>query len=113
MAILTTEQAREAQAKSAESRRNNKAIAAQIVALTGEQTTYLASQLADVREHIQTTSDLMRTTSKPGDREKLARAMNYLREQERILAGRPLPGQLRPPKESKAIAKPAIYALPV
>jgi hypothetical protein len=106
---LTPEQARENQVKAAATRRQNNARAAQIVELTGPQTTYLVLQLADVREHIQRLSVMLKQTIKPGEVEKVARALKYLREDERSLCDRIAGGTGKPVGKSK----PTIYAVPI
>ncbi len=57
---------------------------------------YLSEQLARVRKHLDRVDAQMEKAKDPLDVERLARARNTLAEQERILAGRPLPGSHRP-----------------
>jgi hypothetical protein len=61
------------------------------------------ARLACVRKQLNRIDDMMKTETDPAKLDKLASALSRLAEQERQLAGRPLPGSLRP-KEPKSVS---------
>lgn len=102
---FTPEKAREARQMQIETARRNAAI------LRGEieigippavqpRDEYVSEQLREAREEIQRLKALARQMTAPADIERMSRAIREWAEQERKLAGRPLPGALRP-KTSK------------
>jgi hypothetical protein len=60
---------------------------------------YVASRLVRVREMLNRLDSMMTKESDPQRLDRLASAQSKLSEQERILDGRPLPGQRRPAPE--------------
>lgn len=94
--------ARAARAKQAEIHKRNAAISSGLLEITPRQPTvqptdaYVQSRLTRIRAHIETTDEALAKAKEPIDRERLARALAALQDQERILAGRPLPGSHRP-----------------
>ena len=68
----------------------------QAPAIPNGQDSYVHERLARTREHIAKADAALDAAILPKDREACARALAQLMEQERILAGRPLPGSHRP-----------------
>lgn len=64
---------------------------------------YAARRLLRVRQHLDRLDWLLSKETDALVLERMARALSHLAEQERLLCGRPLPGQYRPeiPRESK------------
>jgi hypothetical protein len=67
---------------------------------------YVSERISQVREHIARLSDKLNRENDPQRINWLAAAQERLAEQERILAGRPLPGSRRPKPDHAA--KPAM-----
>jgi len=67
---------------------------------------YTAQQLTRVREHLARLDAQLEATKDPQAIERLVRARGVLGEQERILAGRPLPGSRRPGREKPVLVAP-------
>lgn len=71
---------------------------------------YLAGQLARTRAQIERVSGMLEEATNDQAIERLCRALGTLRESERILDDRPLPGSRRPGKERSG---PAAIIRPV
>jgi len=111
--LFTKENARQFQAKAVESRRRNAELreAERLAALQRPPTepqpeSYPQQRLLRVRALLDDVDEQLSKTRDPQDRERLARAANVLSEQERILAGRPLPGSRRPGRDRAPAAAP-------
>jgi hypothetical protein len=121
---FTTANARENAAKSHVVRKANYAVAKQALKgqpQAGQPTTAVAAEtaglddysvrtLARVREQIDQLADMMKKEKDPARLDRLAAAFAKLSEVERQLAGRPLPGSLRPsgkPSNAGMIEQPA------
>lgn len=57
---------------------------------------FLRDELLSTRAECKRVGKLLSETKEAAEIDKLARALSTLRDQERVLAGRPLPGALRP-----------------
>lgn len=115
MPLFTPDTARENAAKAHQARRRNEEVRAiavaepvtpppeppQVAAPLAETEVYVSNQLVYVRAHIARVDKLLEKETDALSLDRLARARNTLAEQERILAGRPLPGALRPGKPGK------------
>ncbi len=64
--------------------------------------TYVAKQLVCVREHLDRLDKLIAKETEPASLDRLVSAQSKLREQERILDNRPLPGSRRPSADKTA-----------
>ena len=115
---ITAANAQEMAAKSLASRRQAATMRAIRLAVPA-QTPQIPAQLADYHETRLTRVRVMLDeldaqqlkTRDPQQRERLARAQTLLAEQERILAGRPLPGARRPGPASDRPASTLIEPL--
>lgn len=112
--------AREMAAKAQESRRINKALLADSLSVptiiepdAKLPDTYVGLQLTRVRAQISRVNAKIDREDDPQQLERLARALNVLSERERVLAGRPTPGQLRPAKEPTKRTPKQAWAEPV
>ncbi len=92
--------------KSHEARRLNKAkrldamaIPTQPMGDAAQLNPYVGLQLTRVRAQISRVNEMIDQEKDAQQLERLARALNVLSERERVLDGRPTPGQLRPAKE--------------
>lgn len=63
---------------------------------------YVNRRLSRVRRHVDMLSDMLEQETNAKALDQLASALSRLCEIERQLAGRPLPGSLRPVRETKA-----------
>jgi hypothetical protein len=63
----------------------------------------IQAQLKRVRAHIDRLDGLLEACDDAGEIDKLCRALSTLREDERKLAGRPLPGSFRPTSKTKIV----------
>ena len=96
---ITSANAREMAAKSAEARRERKIQRQEAAASPlGEPQNggYVASRRACVREQLARVDEMILKEKDPQRLDRLASAQARLSEQERILDGRPLPGAFRP-----------------
>jgi hypothetical protein len=73
---------------------------------------YAGARLMRVRVQLDRLDELMLTESDPQKLDRLASAQARLSEQERVLAGRPLPGLRRPAKEAPP-RRPSMAAVPI
>ena len=128
MSQFTSANAREFAAKALIARRANRerrqnleetlaALTAKVSALAPlpaeELSGYAQNRLARVRKQLDRIDALMLTETDPGKLDRLASAQNRLSEQERILAGRPLPGSIRRPVEKSRRRAPEYHAGPM
>src|SRR5262245_45793669 len=101
--LFTRENAREMAARSnaiqRERRRESQTLAPLSPPATGDHDPYVASRLMRVREQLNRLDSMMSKETDPNKLDRLASAQSKVAEQERILDGRPLPGQRRPPPE--------------
>lgn len=67
---------------------------------------YAVRLLARVRTMLDENDEMLMKARDPLDRDRLARASSVLAERERVLAGRPLPGQRRPGPAGRTSAAP-------
>lgn len=74
---------------------------------------YVLAELVRTREEIKDLHQKIKLTVEPLLLEKLWRCMSLASERERLLAGRPLPGQYKPDKTQRQINRTkSILALP-
>jgi len=124
MALITSANARQLAAKALIARRANRErarnldqtladLAAKVTALAplpAEQLSgYVEKRLVRVRRQLDRIDEMLMEESDPQKLDRLAAASMRLAEQERILAGRPLPGSRRPPKEP--VRRPAYHEM--
>ncbi len=109
MALLDTQTAKELAAKSHEARRRNKELreAEQHMPQPEPQIAqpkpdYISDRLARVRTQIDMLSDMLEAEEDPNKLDRLANAISRMSELERQLAGRPLPGSLKPTQARQA-----------
>jgi hypothetical protein len=102
--LITSANAREMAARSQEARRQRKMEreAAPEVPQTSPQSDddndeFVTARLVRVRKQLNRLDNLMETETDPQKLDRLASAQARLAEQERLMAGRPLPGSCRPP----------------
>lgn len=121
MPLFTPAVAREMAAKALASKLRNKAmrllnppsqlpspaLVALVTALSPDDA-YRLSRLACVRAHLDRLDKMLQTEKDPRDLDRLASATARLSEQERLLAGRPLPGAHRPDLQQVAKGKSAV-----
>ena len=110
MARFTSANAREMAARSVEARQERQSAGQTPLEtpLEAEGTTdFVSVRLVRVRALLTDTDAQLAKAKDPLDRERLARAAQVLSEQERIMAGRPLPGAFRPSKARTAAAPSA------
>jgi len=69
---------------------------------------YVQEQLIITRAHLERLDKRLATASDALDIDRLARARASLAEQERILAGRPLPGKAKEEKPARSKAAPLL-----
>ena len=97
---FTSEEARAARLRQAEIARRNAAIASgelQIQPTHELQDGYVQREtFTRIREHIEKTDKALDDAKSALERKHLSSSLKELQDQERILAGRPLPGALRP-----------------
>jgi len=105
-------------ARSAEVRRENRKSAKEAkerrAALVASQTpeagaVYVARELRQVRQQIDRLNGMLDQEADPVRLDRLCSAITRLSERERQLAGRPLPGSLRPTKQKEI---PPVWDLP-
>ena len=118
MALITPETARTMAAKSAEARRLRplkavppgfKIVRADYPVPLPRDDSYVERRLARVRDQLQRLDGFLDDEDDPGKIDRLASAIHRLSEIERVLAGRPTPGQ-RKPKEEVAVNPNAAVA---
>jgi hypothetical protein len=105
---FTADNAREMALRSAESRRAAaaspeavlRAGQARVSAETADR--YVAKRIVQVRRQIEGLNERLEAAVDPKDIKALCDAISKLAELERVLAGRPLPGQRRPGKDAPA-----------
>jgi hypothetical protein len=73
-----------------------------------EHSAYLQTRLSRVRRMLDRIDECIESESDPMRLDKLTSAQSKLAEQERVLAGRPLPGTKRPEKASSVAGPPPI-----
>lgn len=108
MPLITTANAREMAARSHDSRRKRaearqaaRELAASIPQTTSQQDAsdeFITKRLARVRKQLDRLDGMIEKEIDPMKLDRLASAQARLSEQERILAGRPMPGSFRPKK---------------
>ena len=111
MALITRETAREMAARGNARKREilaNLRVAAHPVPLPRDDS-YVERRLARVREQLLRLDGFLDSEDDPGKIDRLASAIARLSEIERVLAGRPTPGQ-RKPKEEVAVNPNAAVA---
>lgn len=120
MPLFTPQNAREMHRKGLEVRRKNAALrrltprpspqTPQLVIVNpvnqsqSQSDCYVGERLSRIRRHIEQVDRRFRSETDPARLSKLARALSDLAEIERKLAGRPLPGALRPRSRGGAAA---------
>lgn len=108
MPYISPEKAREMAALSHVARRENKMLPKLQAAIPAipplKCDEYTARRLLRVRKQLAQLDDLFANETDASKLDRLASAMYRLAETERILAGRPLPGSRRPPREAPARA---------
>lgn len=108
--LITPETAREYSRKAAEARRAKKAALASAAApLPPEPPDYTARRLVRVRKQLARLDSMIEQETDPVRLDRLASAQSRLAIQEQNLAGRPLPGSLRPQPEPKRRQAPQDY----
>lgn len=104
-------------ARGLESKRQRK-LARQAIDVNGPQKTvkqrsasdeYLTKRLVRVRKQLSKLDQLIESELDPQKLDRLASAQSRLSEQERILAGRPLPGSHRPTRNPKQSSTPTDF----
>ena len=88
--------ARELGLKSAEARRQRKAELEQLKNEASPDQLYTVQRVAEVREQIRAFNEKLNQEDDPMRLDRLVNAIYRLTELERVLSGRPLPGQLKP-----------------
>jgi len=111
--VITAANAAALAAKAQESRRNNKALRLLLPADADVFDRYVLAELVRMRTHIDRLHAQIAACSLPQDIERLYRALNLASERERLLAGRPTPGQLRPDKVKLRSAATSMSVLPL
>lgn len=117
---FTPEQAREAALKSHEAQRMRKlaltlaqpADPAHDLAPKAKPDDYMLRRLTRVRGQLDRLDEMMRTEMDPQKLDRIASAQAKLAEQERQLAGRPLPGSLRPTGKQSAASMIEVPTVP-
>jgi hypothetical protein len=100
MALFNSQNAAEMAARSHEARRQRVLMPAIYLNPQPQHAgDYVASRLVRVREQLNRLDSIMAKETDPQRLDRLASAQSKLSEQERILDGRPLPGQRRPPPD--------------
>lgn len=112
MALITSATAAELAAKSHEQRRINAERRRLMPNDTPQLDSYVLAQLIRMREHIEALHKLIGSAVTAKEIESLYRALNLASERERILAGRPLPGNLRPDRKQPRQRPASMVVLP-
>jgi hypothetical protein len=94
------EMARRSNAIQRERRSEPRSVALSPGPAIGDRDPYVAARLMRVREQLNRFDSMMAKETDPQRLDRLASAQSRLSEQERILAGRPLPGSKRPLAEA-------------
>ncbi len=68
---------------------------------------FASQRLVRVRQEILRQDEMQKASKDPDEIEKLSRSLKALSEQERILAGRPMPGSLKPSSKPARRLAPA------
>lgn len=110
---ITTANAKELAAKSVQARREKRALPVMpLLPDLIEQDVYRMDRLKRVRMQLDNLDRLILAERDPVKLDRFASAQARLAEQERILAGRPLPGSYRPNQRKAKQTRPDIAPLP-